>query len=254
LWTLEAGDWPRIYNVVMAKLTTKAARVKEQGNKRLTRPPYKADQLCSEAPKLTTMTITEFASLELIAPHNLANPDPLLVKLLGRGADQQSAWSCFDLSFYTNDSSPSEIYLIAGWRDVPAHERWIASNRNQELMVKLGRFLKVRWMVDLNLDFNTVPTEKQIIVCEKYEPQSEADKLGGDKEEKEREAELQKGSRTDVEWVGAGKDLDPKAEGDFYKFTCCANRWKDKIVASATKHKEVIVLKKLDVKAIGKKL
>ena len=200
------------------------------------------------------MSTTEFASLELVAPHNLEDPDPLLAKLLGRLADQLPTWSSHDLLFFTNATSPSEIYLIAGWKDVPAHEKWIESNQNQELLAKSKRFLKVKSMVHLNLDFNTVPIDKQTIVCEKYGPWSEVEKLAGSKEDKEKEAELQKGSQKDVEWVGTGKDLDPKAEGAFYKFTSCTDRWRDKIVASATKHKEVIVLKSVDVKALGKKV
>src|ERR1700683_2165666 len=107
---------------------------------------------------VTTMSITEFASLELVAPHNLEDPDPLLAKLFARLADQQSAWSRHDLLFFTNATSPSEIHLISGWKDVPAHEKWMASDQNQELVHKFRRFLKVKGMVHLNLDFNTVPT------------------------------------------------------------------------------------------------
>jgi hypothetical protein len=199
------------------------------------------------------MSITEFASLELISPHSLEDPHPLLAKLFARLADQQAAWSSHDLLFFTNTSSPSEIYLITGWKDVPAHEKWIASDQNKELVVKFGRFLKVNGMVHLNLDYNTVPTDKQIIVCEKYGPWSEIERLGESKEEKEKEAELQGGSQKEVEWVGAGRNLDPKAGGDFYKFTACTERWRDKIVASATKNKEIAVLKRVDIKVLGKK-
>ena len=134
-----------------------------------------------------------------------------------------------------------------------AHEKWIAGDQNQELLVKFGRFLKVKWMVHLDLDFNTVPTDQQTIVCEKYGPWSEAEVLAVGKEDREKEAELQKGSQKHVEWVGAGKDLDLKAKGEFYKFTSCSDQWRDKIVASATKHKEVIVLKRVAMKALGKK-
>lgn len=203
---------------------------------------------------MITTSITEFATLELIPPHTLDNPDPILAKLLARLADQQSTWSSHDLQFFANTGSePCEVYLITGWKDVAAHERWITSDQNQELLVKSGRFLKVKGMVHLSLDYNTVPTDIQTIVCEKYGPWSEVRGLAASTEEKEKEAELQKGSQKEVEWMGAGKDLDPNAQGDFYKFTSCTNRWRDKIVASATKHKEVIVMKRVDVKALLKK-
>jgi len=199
------------------------------------------------------MAITEFASLELTAPYSLEDPHPLLVKLFARLAHQQAASSSHDLLFFTNTAAPSEIYLITGWKDVPAHEKWIASDQNQELLVKFGPFLKVKDMVHLNLDYNTVPTDKQVIICEKYGPWYETERLGESEEDKKKEAELQKGSQKQVEWVGAGRNLDPKAEGDFYKFTACTERWKDKIVASATKHKEVVVMKRVDMKVLGKK-
>jgi hypothetical protein len=59
-----------------------------------------------------------------------------------------------------------------------------------------------------------------------------------------------KGSEEDVDWMGAGKDLEPEANGAFYKFTSCTDRWRDKIVASATQNKEVTVLKQVDMKAL----
>src|ERR1700759_3164876 len=102
------------------------------------------------------MTITEFVTFELIAPHTLENPDPLLAELFGRGAQAQAAWSGHELHFFTNPATPSELYLISGWKDVSAHEKWIASDQNQELMKKFGQLLEVKGLAHLDMDFNTV--------------------------------------------------------------------------------------------------
>jgi hypothetical protein len=146
-------------------------------------------------------------------------------------------------------ATTSQGHLITGWKDVPAHEKWIAGDQNQELVVKFGPFLKVKGLAHLDMDFNTMPTDKQTFICEKYGQWSVAAKLTESKEDRNREAELMKGS-TDVEWIGTGKDLGPEANGAFYKFTSCTDRWRDKIVASATQNKEVTVLKRVDMETL----
>jgi hypothetical protein len=197
-------------------------------------------------------SITEVAIFELIEPYKLTDPDPQLAKFFATVAGWQAAQSSHCLHFFVNTLSPSEIYLITGWKNVPAHEKWIASDQNQELLVKSKRFLTVKGMVHLSLDFNTIPIDKQTIVCEKYGPRYAEEKLAQNKEEREKEAELQNGNEYQVEWVGTGRNLDPNTDGDFYKFTSCTDEWRDKIVASAAKHKEVAVLKQVNVKTWNK--
>lgn len=196
------------------------------------------------------MTITEFATLELIEPYTLEDPVPLLVTLLGRAADWQASWSSYPLSFFTNPVKPSEIHIITGWKDVAAHEAWIASDQNQELLQKLSKFLTVKGMVHLDINFSLVPTDEQTFICEKYGPWSVVGRHTSSEAEKKREAELMTGSRKHINWAAAGKDLDPKADGAFYRITACTEAWKKKICASETQHKEVLVLNRLDIKAL----
>lgn len=79
-------------------------------------------------------------------------------------------------------------------------------SQNQELVVKFGPFVKVRALAHLNMDFNIVPTDKLTFVCDKYTVAMST----ASKEVKDREAELLKGSKGDVEWVGTGKIWSPQ--------------------------------------------
>lgn len=198
------------------------------------------------------MSITEFASLELISPHTLANPEPLLAKLFERLADWQASWSSHQLLFFTNSLDPSKIYLVTGWKDIEAHQKWIASDQNQELLFKFKRFLKVNRMVHLDMDFNKMPTDKHVIICERYASWSEVEKGARSAGEKEKESEVLNGSKTDVEWAGAGKVVDPPQEvdGSFYKFSVCSDEWKNKIVSSATSDKDVVIMERVDMRAL----
>jgi hypothetical protein len=49
----------------------------------------------------------------------------------------------------------------------------------KQVLMKFRWFLKVKSMLQLNLDFNTVPTDKQTVVCEKYGLWSVVEKLAG---------------------------------------------------------------------------
>ncbi|KAG1756906.1 uncharacterized protein EDB91DRAFT_1041182 [Suillus paluster] len=78
------------------------------------------------------MPITELATLSLIPPNNLS--DPHIVNLFFKVSSWQRSSSGYPLCFFINPEEPAEIYLITGWDDVRAHEKWIASSRNQELL------------------------------------------------------------------------------------------------------------------------
>lgn len=190
------------------------------------------------------MTITEFASLELLP---LEKPDPLRAKLFERLASWQAGRSGCQLLFFTDATNPAKIYLITGWRDVEAHKQWIASDQNQELLFKFTnkQFLKVNGMVHIDMDFDKVPRNRERFICERFGSWGEVDEITLTEEEEAQEKKVFGGSKTRVEWVGAGTVLpDPpeKQDGAFYRFTVCSDRWRDTVLASATERKEVIVM------------
>ena len=227
-------------------------------SKVVTRPPlitrriiYKAYQYqrVEVAKPSGTMTVTEFASLELLPLEKL---DPLLAELFEKLASWQAGWSGYQLLFFTDVNNPAKIYLVTGWKDVEAHKEWIASDQNQELLFKYTinkQYLKIIGMVHIDMDFDEVPRDEKRFVCERFRSWAEVD-----------ENKLtEKGAVLDsqVEWVGAGKVLpDPPetVDGVFYRLTVCSDKWRDKILASATEGKEVIEMELIrDMKAILEK-
>ena len=205
------------------------------------------------------MSITEFASLELLP---LEKPDPLVAKLFERLASWQAGWSGCQLLFFTDVTNPAKIYLLTGWRNVEAHKQWIASDQNQELLFKFTiskQFLKINGMVHIDMNFDEVPRNREIFICERFRSWAELDEIKLTEEEEAKEKKVLDGSKTQVEWVGAGKVLPDRPEtveldGAFYRFTVCSDRWRDTILASATEGKEVIEMELVhDMKAVLEK-
>lgn len=204
-------------------------------------PSHKQD--CGAVRWLSTsiMSITEIASLELIPPYTLEEPDPSFVKFIGL-TDQQVEWSGYPLRFFTNPAKPSEIYLITGWKDVVSHLKWIASDQNQALLRGFGQFIKVNGMVHVDMDFSSMPTDETAFVLEKYAPSAWP--------ESGKDGEL--GEKKAVHWTSDGKDLDPKAEGAHYRLRSYTGEQRGDFIGSSTDEKEITILRALDVKALGR--
>jgi hypothetical protein len=98
------------------------------------------------------MTITEFALLKLKAPYTVtSDPLPELLKLV---RERQSAWSSFPLLFFTEANDKSIVYILSGWDSVAAHEEWIKSEGNQDLLKKFGSYLEDVTLRHLDLAFD----------------------------------------------------------------------------------------------------
>ncbi|KAK1231587.1 hypothetical protein PQX77_005322 [Marasmius sp. AFHP31] len=96
------------------------------------------------------MTVTEFATLALNTP---ITSDPL-PSLFTRLQSSQSSWSNYPVLLYSNIHSPSEtIYLASGWESVEAHQKWIDSEENQELLKLLGPYMEITGFSHLTLHF-----------------------------------------------------------------------------------------------------
>lgn len=186
------------------------------------------------------MSITEFASLELKHPHALSAPPPAFTTLLHRLAAQQSARSGYPLFFFTDPARPDWLHLITGWSSVPAHEDWIASAQNQELLSHFGQFLEVKGLVHLDLDISGFPADGvEEMICKKYKPDvmGESEAFGSAMEEQSRE----------VKWSGMGKDVDPNSEGESIVFVACSRAWALPMRELASKGTEVMLLKRFEL-------
>ncbi|KAG1890859.1 hypothetical protein F4604DRAFT_1702767 [Suillus subluteus] len=152
------------------------------------------------------MPITEFASLSLIPPNTLT--DPHVVDFFYKVSSWQSSSSGYSLTFFTNPAESAEIHLITGWDDVRAHEEWIASSRNQELLQIAEGFLNIIGMVHLDLDFNEFPVGAESLVCVK----STAATKGVSEEAKSKSM----ASIPEYGWTGHGKDVQEISAGVYY--------------------------------------
>ncbi|EPQ57769.1 hypothetical protein GLOTRDRAFT_18367, partial [Gloeophyllum trabeum ATCC 11539] len=97
------------------------------------------------------MSITEFATLRLKPPYTSSSSE--VTQFFRRLSDRQSAWSGHPLLFFYNARNPSEVYLLSGWADVPAHHAWIGGSENQELLRLAEGILDVVELVHLGIDF-----------------------------------------------------------------------------------------------------
>lgn len=117
----------------------------------------------SKFPSPSDMPVTEFASFAFKPGHS--HSDPAISALFGKVASWQSAWSGFPLLYYTNPAVPTEIHLITGWSSVDAHDAWIASAPNQELLAVFTPYIDILSMVHLDIDFDRFPRDAPTITC-----------------------------------------------------------------------------------------
>uniref|UniRef100_A0A0W0EXW0 ABM domain-containing protein n=1 Tax=Moniliophthora roreri TaxID=221103 RepID=A0A0W0EXW0_MONRR len=131
------------------------------------------------------MPITEFATLTFNTPISTAP----LPELLQRLSTNQSAWSGYPLLFFVDTSDPNIIYLVSGWESVAAHQKWIESNENQELLRLFGPYVEITGFSHLEVNFDEVPREQGFLTV------SKGDVDTGD-------------SDSEAVWSGSGADLE----------------------------------------------
>jgi hypothetical protein len=156
------------------------------------------------------MTVTEFAVLQLLEPHTIASPSirSFFIKL----SQCQGAWSGYPLLFFQHHTSPKTIYLVSGWRDVPAHNDWIASDGNQELLREADPILAVIDFRHLQIDFETLPQDVSQMTLEIL-PHG----LSGAEGNADSIADV--GCRhSEVLWQGTGRALEEPLKG-WYRLT-----------------------------------
>ncbi|KAF7979572.1 hypothetical protein HWV62_41858 [Athelia sp. TMB] len=177
------------------------------------------------------MSITEFASLELKHPHTLSSPPPHFISLLQRLSAEQSAHSGYPLLFFTEAEHPLPLHLISGWTDVPAHDAWIASAQNQQLLIDFADFIEIKGLMHLDINFDTLPVKDRGILCEKY-----------------RQSEVAKDNRTakaeelvEAGWTTWARNLEPSAEDVMVRFKAFAETKTLQVLESGGKEVHVLM-------------
>ncbi|EKM82353.1 hypothetical protein AGABI1DRAFT_124830 [Agaricus bisporus var. burnettii JB137-S8] len=117
--------------------------------------------------------VTEFACLQLTPPTTLQHPQLILGLLAGTKA--QHAWSGYPPNLFIHqfreepsaskdfsDKTSTSIYIISGWASVEAHNEWIASPKNQEIMRSFGNsnLLRLGGLAHLDIDFTKLSFEE----------------------------------------------------------------------------------------------
>jgi hypothetical protein len=91
---------------------------------------------------------------------------------------------------------------------VAAHEEWIKSSRNQELLKTAENFLNIIGMVHLDLNFNEFPVGVESLICARF--------TGADTEGLSEEVEQKSVAHGREGWVGYGKDVQEISTGVYY--------------------------------------
>lgn len=118
---------------------------------------YIADSLlfATQQNSPSLMTITEIATLRLTPPYTWdSSRSAAFFHAVGQ---RQEGCSGHPLFFFQDVQTDTTIYLISGWASVHAHEEWIASARNQELLRMAEGLLEVKGLTHTDIDFTQMP-------------------------------------------------------------------------------------------------
>jgi len=112
------------------------------------------------------MPVTEFATLKFKGPFTIDHPP------IRQGFQtlfvQQAEWSGYPLTLYINTQNERLVYLVSGWEDVEAHNKWIASQTNKDLLAFFELFITIDDFAHVGIDFSQFPTEAEVLSCKKY--------------------------------------------------------------------------------------
>ena len=107
------------------------------------------------------MPVTEFVTLKFKESFTIHHPpirqgfQTLLV--------EQAEWSGYPLTLYINPQNERLAYLVSGWEDVEAHNKWIASKDSHNL----STFITVEDFAHVAIDFGEFPTDAELLTCKK---------------------------------------------------------------------------------------
>ncbi|KAI0093769.1 hypothetical protein BDY19DRAFT_918828 [Irpex rosettiformis] len=103
------------------------------------------------------MTVTEFATLEVLPPHDTHSP--AIQDFFRKVAELQSTASGYRMRFFQNANAPATLYILAGWPDATIHQKWIESEGNNALLAEMQTKVAVKGLVHLEVDFTKIPSD-----------------------------------------------------------------------------------------------
>ncbi len=105
----------------------------------------------------TTMTVTEFVTLEILPPHD--SRSATIQDFFRKVAGLQSASSGYPMRYFQDATIPATLYILAGWSDAATHQKWIESEGNKELIAEMQSKVAVKGMAHLEIDFTEIPAD-----------------------------------------------------------------------------------------------
>jgi hypothetical protein len=151
------------------------------------------------------MPVTEFATLKFKEPFTIDHPP------IHQGFQtlfiQQAERSGYPLTLYINTQDERIVYLVSGWEDVEAHNKWIASQANQDLLSYFEPFVVIDDFAHVKIDFGHFPAEAEVLTCRKYSSVGD-DRLGTEGDYIKNQGEI---------WEGEGTGEEKPT--DIYRFT-----------------------------------
>ena len=115
------------------------------------------------------MTVTEFVTLEVLLPYD--SRSSAIQDFFRKVAELQSATSGYPMRFF-QDANASTLYILAGWPDAAAHQKWIESEGNGALVAEMQSKVAVKGLVHLDIDFNAIPADAAHIRLTTYPKES----------------------------------------------------------------------------------
>ncbi|KAF5369172.1 hypothetical protein D9615_009959 [Tricholomella constricta] len=142
------------------------------------------------------MSVTEFATLQLISPHTLQSD--IVADIFEKAGTRQAAYSSYPVHLFTNVADASMVYLISGWKDAEDHMQYMGNEENQKVMGGIVEYLTIKSLLHPVIDFTTFPEHDiWVVTVEKYAADSGAGGLG------ENNTNL-----PSAKWAGAGIDAE----------------------------------------------
>jgi hypothetical protein len=147
------------------------------------------------------MPVTEFVALKFKEPFTIDHP-PILQEFQTI-LPKQAEWSGYPVTLYINAQDERLVYIISGWEDVEAHNKWIASQTNPKLLT----YFTVDDFAHVSIDFAQFPTEAEVVTCRKSSVDDQHNGRGAEGGHTKNQGEI---------WAAEGKGEEKPT--DLYRF------------------------------------
>ncbi|KAG8958111.1 hypothetical protein FRC03_009447 [Tulasnella sp. 419] len=109
------------------------------------------------------MTVTEFVTFQLKEAGD-PRKNQHFMSLITSLSSRQLAWSGFPVVVLTDAvegetsvaSKQAIIHLVSGWTSIEAHQEWMTSEKNHDLLLGLGPLVDMKQLVHLDSGFDSI--------------------------------------------------------------------------------------------------